>query len=151
MHSSRKALLIRNAKQKGSQRFALFGGKRAQQSLLVLLGHPANLLQQLSALFRQVERVEPPVIRIGPTLHQPSFFEVVEDCHKPAGMNFELGRKFLLAQSGRDAEQAQNAGIRRRQPQNSQSFSELHRRVRSQLGKQERWPSIFWLIWIHLR
>jgi hypothetical protein len=52
-------------------------------------------------------------------------------------MNLQLRGELLLAQTRGNAEEPQDPRIRRCEFENRQSFSELGRGMRSELGKQE--------------
>ncbi len=100
--------------------------------------HLPDLLQDLVAIFGQLNGVQAPVLRMWSPLHQAPFLEIVQYGHKAAGMNLQSGCKLLLARPGFDTKQAQNSCICRRELQNPQSFSKLRRGMRSKLGEQER-------------
>ena len=96
--------------------------------------HFADFLQDFATFFCQVNGIQAPVIRVCPSLHKPPFLKIVEYRHQPAGVNLQFSGELLLAQSGRNPEQAQDSRICRREFENRQSFSKLRRGVRSQLG-----------------
>ncbi|MGA8161729.1 MAG: hypothetical protein WA374_04130 [Acidobacteriaceae bacterium] len=109
----------------------------------MLLGYFSNLRQGCAAVFRQMERIKAPVVRVGSPLHQLPLFEVIQDGYQPAGVNPQLLGEFLLAQSGRNAQQAQDSGIRRRELQVCKSFSKLRCGMGPKLGKEKGWASDF--------
>ncbi len=108
--------------------------------------HLADPFQGFSTSFCQMKGIQAPVIRVGSAFHEPPLLEIVQDRHQPAGMNFQLSCEFLLAQSGRNAQQPKDSCIWRCEFENPQSFSKLRCGMRSKLGKQERGLSFFHLV-----
>ena len=113
MDSSNQSLLIGNLQQQSRKLVALLPTESGEQSLLVLPCHLADFLQDFSAIFRQVERIQAPVFRIWSPLHDSPLFEIVQDRHQPAGMYLQPCGEFLLARSGSTAQQTQDSRIRR--------------------------------------
>ena len=65
-------------------------------------------------------------------------------------MDLQLACKLLLAESGGNTQQAQNAGVGRCEVKNSQFFSKLRSGMRTQLGEEERRLSSFHFFLSHL-
>ena len=65
-------------------------------------------------------------------------------------MDLQLACKLLLAESGGNAQQSQNAGVGRSQVKNPQSFSKLRSGMRTQLGEEKRRFSSFHSLVSHL-
>ena len=103
MNASDKPLLVCDPHQKGGKSIALLFTETSEQSVLVFPSDSANPLQGFSTGVCQMKRIQAPVVRIGPPLHEPSLLQVVQDGHQTAGMNLQLGCKLLLAQSGCNA------------------------------------------------
>ena len=139
MHPPNKTLLIGNLEQQSCKGVALLLTETGEQCVLMFPRHLPDLLQDLVAIFGQLNGVQAPVMRVCSPLHQAPFLQVVQYGHKTAGMNLQSGGQLLLAGPSLDTKQAQNSSICRCELQNPQSFSELRRSMRSKLGKQKRW------------
>lgn len=151
MYTANQPVLVGESLQQAAQRMTLFRAERPQQRRLVLERYLADPLENFPTMLCQVQGIETPVIGIGPALHESPLLEVVEDRHQAAGVNAKPGGKLLLAEPRSHAEQAQNPRVRRRKPQNFQSFRELRSGIGSKLGQKEGWLSLFHLSVTHLQ
>jgi hypothetical protein len=70
--------------------------------------------QDFASSFTQLQSVDATVGSIGPAGYEPALLEGIDHRHEATGVHAELSRKFLLAETGRESEQAQDPRVRRR-------------------------------------
>jgi len=107
-----ESLFVRDSLKHLRQLRALLGGERNKKCLLMLPSHLPDPLQDFTAIPGQMERIQAPVVGVCLPLNKLTPFQIVENCHQPAGMNLEPQGKFLLADSRRRAQQTQDTRIR---------------------------------------
>lgn len=77
MDARRKALLIGNLLQKGSQAAAFIAVKHGEKRILVLTRNLAYPFQDFDAILCQMQRIQAAVIGIGLPLYETSLLKVV--------------------------------------------------------------------------
>lgn len=80
----------------------------------------------------------PAVVGIAPPLDQPAFFQVVDEQHESAGRRPQLSREFLLALPWPGRDQPKEARLGRGEVEVGDPLGEPRRRVRPDLGQQQR-------------
>ena len=73
VHPSNKALLIGNLEQQNCKGIALLLTESGEQGVLMFSRHLPDLLQDLVAIFSQLNGVQSPVMRVCSPLHQAPF------------------------------------------------------------------------------
>ena len=111
--------------------------------------HAADLFQSFPTGRCQMKGIQTPVIRVGSTLDEFPFLEIIQYRYQPAWMNPQPRCQLLLAQSCLCTQQPEDSRICRCEIENSQSFSKLRRGMRSQLGQQKRRLVLSYLTIIH--
>jgi hypothetical protein len=100
-------------------------GESGKQRVLVLPSHFPDPSENLFSALCQMKRIQAAVAGIRSPVQVASFFKVIQNRHQAARMDSQLACKLLLAESGGNTQQAQDAGVGRRQIKNPQSFSKL--------------------------
>jgi hypothetical protein len=131
-------LLIGHTPQQRGQLRALVGVERRAQGRLVLLRDPPDRREHLAPRRGQVQRVGPPVIGVVAPLDQAAPLELVDQIDEPTRHDAEHLRQRLLTQPRRRTDRPQHARVRRREPERRHPGRKLPRRVRPELGQQER-------------
>ncbi len=88
----------------------------------------------------QVHGVVAPVIGVAAPLDEPALFQAVDQQHQPGGRGAQRAGELLLALARLPRDQAQQPGLGRGEAERPDALGEPARRVRAQLGEQERVP-----------
>jgi hypothetical protein len=117
VNAGREALLVGNSVQQFRQPLAIVAAECGEEHILMLPRHLTDSLQDFAPILCQMQRIQPPVLGVWLPLDKLPPFQIIQDGHQAAGMNVQLLRKFLLADSRRDAQKSQDSRVRRSQLQ----------------------------------
>jgi hypothetical protein len=102
--------------------FAFLVRERRTQCALMLSRNLGNVLQNLAAFARQVQRVAPPIARLIAAFHQAALFQIVDQRDEAAGRDAELRSKRLLADPFCGLNDSKNSSISRNELECPKSF-----------------------------
>lgn len=133
-----------------AQLCGLVAGQGCQQLRFVLFGDPAQFTQYLLPGVGEVQLVVPPVGAAAGSVHQPAALKGVDERDHPAGNDAKLFRDGPLAQSGRAAQQTDDAGVAWREADLAGAVGKPGRCHGAELGQEEGCPSRLALAsWVH--
>ena len=81
----------------------------------MLPSHFPDPSEDLFSPLCQMKRIQAAIVGVGPPLQEAQFFEIIQNRHKAARVDLQLACELLLAESGGNPQQAQNAGVGRYQ------------------------------------
>jgi len=113
MDTGSQPLVIGDSKEQRRQQISLLRAECRQQRILVVARDTANRFHRVASLGSEMQRITPPVGRIGAPFNHAALFELVDEHDEPAGQNAKRFREGLLADSARRVHHPQNAGVRR--------------------------------------
>jgi hypothetical protein len=131
-------LLVGDALQQRRQLVAFLVRERRTQCPLMLSRNLGNVLQDLAAFARQVQRVAPPIARLIAAFQQAALFQVVDQRDQAAGRDAELSSKRLLADPFCGLNDSKNSGISRNELECPKSFGKGRGSMASNLRQEER-------------
>lgn len=137
MNSRGQSLLFGDTPKERGKLLSLLLAKRSAQGSIVLPSDAANLIERLSALSGDVERVAAAVLGRVTSLDKTALLQLIDQNDQPAGQDAEDRSEGLLGQTRACAEHAEDPRVRRREPKRGQPFRELGRGVGAHLGNQE--------------
>lgn len=111
MDVRRQALLPRHLGEQPAQGGALLGFERGGELELVLARELGQLAHQPFSGGCEVERVEPAIVGIAPTLDIAPLLELVDVNDDPAGQHTQLSAEGLLAATGPGGDGAQDSRV----------------------------------------
>ncbi|HLJ79184.1 MAG TPA: hypothetical protein VKT75_17315 [Acidobacteriaceae bacterium] len=137
MDVGREALLVGDALQQVVEAAALVLGEGGEQGGLVLAGDLADGGEHPAAVGGEVEGVAAAVILITAALDEAAALKGVEQGDEAAGHHLKTAGQGLLGDAGAGAEDAQDAGMGRRESDGEQALGETRGGVAADLSEQE--------------
>jgi len=138
MDAGLQSLLFGDLLEERRELLTLVSGEARRHLLVVLAPDAADLGERPFALPGQMQRVGAPILGLFLPIDEAAPLELVDNRHQACGVHAEPERQILLAQAGRLAEEADDAGVGRLERQGSESVGKALRRVASQLGEEKR-------------
>ena len=130
-------LLVRYTLEQIVQLAPLLVCERGEQRALMLAGDFAESGEHFAARRGEVEGVAAPVILIAAALDQAPAVQRIEQGNESARHHLQTRGQGLLRDTGRCAEDAQDAGVRWRQSEGEQTLGEARSGVTADLSEKE--------------
>jgi hypothetical protein len=129
---------VRQALQERGQGGTVRTVESGEQVSLMGFGDAAQLGEHVLALARERQDVRPPIRGMPPADDQVERFELVDQRDDPARESAEPTGQGALVELGLPGDEAQDAGVRRHEPQRGDPLGEAPRGMRAELRQQER-------------